>query len=257
MDSPARTREQTQQQTQQLSRAATRATASLLPGLTELTLLEQSAAAVEVGRSVFGALGDERLRSARWGSWRLPDTDDGPALPPADLAVAAYVLGELTPAQAVRLTRLAAAAAEVVLLVEPGTPAGYRRVLAARDQLIADGATVAAPCPHDRPCPLTGSDWCHFGERVARSAVHRRAKDTDLSFEDEKYAFVAAVRTGAGRPAARVLRRPVYRPGLVQLELCEADGRARQAVVSKKKGPVYRQARDTRWGDPWPPVLPA
>jgi hypothetical protein len=33
------------------------------------------------------------------------------------------------------------------------------------------GAHVAAPCPHDGPCPLAGSRaWCHFGQRFHRPA---------------------------------------------------------------------------------------
>ena len=181
----------------------------------------------------------------------LPAAD----LPAADLATAAYVLGELTPAQQTALVTLAARSAPVVLLVEPGTPAGHRRILAARAQLLAAGYLVAAPCPHQLGCPLdVAGDWCHFGARLPRSALHRQVKGAELSHEDEKFSYVAAIRLGTGLPqlpAARVVRRPQQRKGLVTLDLCACDGSSRRELVSKSKGEAYRRARKTSWGDRW------
>ena len=94
------------------------------------------------------------------------------------------------------------------MIVEPGTPAGYERILAARARLIELGRVIVAPCPHQAACPMPpGKDWCHFGARVNRSALHRRVKDADLSYEDEKFSYVVAVRpeivASGARPAAR------------------------------------------------------
>jgi len=179
-------------------------------------------------------------------------------LPTADLATAAYVLGELTPAQQSALVALAASAAPAVLFVEPGTPAGHRRILAARAQLLAARYVVAAPCPHQLGCPLdVEGDWCHFGARLQRSAVHRQAKGVELSYEDEKYSYVAAVRAASLEVATsqgRLVRRPQQRKGLVLLDLCWRDGTTRRELVSKSKGETYRQARKTAWGDRWPPA---
>jgi ribosomal protein RSM22 (predicted rRNA methylase) len=179
-------------------------------------------------------------------------------LPTADLATAAYVLGELTPAQQSTLVALAASAAPAVLFVEPGTPAGHRRILAARAQLLAAGYVVAAPCPHQLGCPLdVEGDWCHFGARLQRSAVHRQAKGVELSYEDEKYSYVAAVRAASlevARSQGRLVRRPQQRKGLVLLDLCWRDGTTRRELVSKSKGETYRRARKIAWGERWPPA---
>jgi ribosomal protein RSM22 (predicted rRNA methylase) len=249
------------------------AAADQLPSVTSMTLLEQSAEAIRLGKAIFAAGAAPALRSARWRAWRLPSDEDlssagagaaSPDLPSADLATAAYVLGELTAAQQAALVALAASAAPAVLLVEPGTPAGHRRILAARAQLLAAGHVVAAPCPHQLGCPLdVDGDWCHFGARLQRSAVHRQAKGADLSYEDEKYSYVAAVRRGSPAwpagpdvavPLGRIVRRPQQRKGLVMLDLCWRDGAVRRELVAKSKGELYRQARKISWGDCWPPL---
>jgi len=217
-----------------------------------LTLLEQSAEAIRLGKAILAASQSPALHAASWRSWRL---DAGPVPDGADLAVAAYVLGELTEQQQDRLTGLAMRSAPAVLLVEPGTPAGHRRILAARARLLAAGYEIAAPCPHELDCPLAASgDWCHFAARVHRSGLHRRAKSAELSYEDEKFSYVAARRPAAGPadlPGGRVVRRPQQRKNLVLLDLCTAQGRSVQLAVGKSKGEQYRRARKTDWGDRW------
>ncbi len=221
-----------------------------------LTLLEQSAEAVRLGQAILAASGSRSLTGAQWRLWRLAGGDAPAPLPArADLAIAAYVLGELTAGQQEHLVGLALRAAPVVLLVEPGTPAGHRRILAARTQLLAAGFAIAAPCPHQLECPLAvPGDWCHFAARLQRSALHRQVKGVELSYEDEKFSYIAAVSPSAGgpdRPAGRVVRRPMQRKNLVLLDLCRADGSSSSQPVGKSKGEIYRRARKTSWGDRW------
>ena len=225
-------------------------------GAVRLTLLEQSADAIRLGQAILAAAESASLRAATWRSWRLDAADSqDPAPGRSDLAVSAYVLGELSQPQQERLVGLAIQAAPVVLLVEPGTPAGHRRILAARDRLLAAGYAIAAPCPHQLGCPLAAAgDWCHFAARVQRSALHRQVKGADLAYEDEKFSYVAAAAPSAGIPDwpnGRVVRRPQQRKNLVTLDLCGADGRSAQLLVGKSKGEAYRRARKTAWGDRW------
>jgi len=250
------------------------AAARVLPSIEAMTLLEQSADAIRLGAAILAESSVDPLQSATWRQWRLADAGaagsaaaDRPAAdveapelsvadgPAADLATAAYVLGELAPEQQTALVTLAARSAPVVLLVEPGTPAGHRRILAARAQLLAAGYLIAAPCPHQLGCPLdVAGDWCHFAARLPRSALHRQVKGAELSHEDEKFSYVAGVREATGRPerpAGRVVRRPQQRKGLVTLDLCACDGTSRRELVSKSKGEAYRRARKTSWGDRW------
>jgi ribosomal protein RSM22 (predicted rRNA methylase) len=167
----------------------------------------------------------------------------------ADLVVASYMIGEIGDTERKALAELMwAKTRDTLLIVEPGTPAGYARILAVRAQLIASGAHVAVPCPHNDKCPLTAPDWCHFTQRLPRSRAHQQIKGAELPFEDEKFAYVALTRAPAARHPARVLAQPVVSKVEVSAKLCTADGLAITKVPRRAKAD-YARARRWRWGD--------
>jgi ribosomal protein RSM22 (predicted rRNA methylase) len=227
------------------SGAAAWAALDAFPSLREATVLDQVGPALDLGRR----LADRGGLPVTWRQWQA-----GSSLPSADLVTISYVLGELSDAAQAELLGQAVRAAGLLVVIEPGTPAGYERVLRARTAMMEKGLTVLAPCPHQLACPLAG-DWCHFSARVNRTSLHRRLKNAQLGHEDEKYSFVAAADIPDFSPlGSRVLRHPLFRKGMVTMELCRADGSSGQQIVSKKAGPLYRAARDIEWGDPWPPA---
>lgn len=215
------------------------------------TVLDWAEPALALGRELAEASGIPGLRAAGWQRARIGKDLD---LDATDLVTVSYVLNELTPEARTALVDAAARAAQVVVIVEAGTPEGYARVIAARDRLIAAGLTVAAPCPHSDACPIEpGTDWCHFSARVSRSSLHRQVKGGTLPYEDEKFSYVVATRFTPRPVDARVTRRPQIRKGQVLLELCTRDEALQRATVTKRHGKLYRAARDTDWGDAWPP----
>ena len=144
---------------------------------------------------------------------------------PADLVVASYVIGEIGEAERTRAGRaMWQKTRDTLLVVEPGTPAGYARIIALRQQLIAEGAHVAAPCPHDGPCPLAAPDWCHFTQRLQRSRAHMQIKGAEVPFEDEKFCYVALTRAPVARRLSRVLAQPVVGKAEVRAKLCTPGG---------------------------------
>ena len=179
------------------------------------------------------------------------------ALPRADLVVASYALAEIAPArQAQTVAALWTACEGLLVLVEPGTPEGWRRILAARDLLIAEGARVLAPCPHAQACPLTAPDWCHFVQRLPRSRDHRLAKGAAAPFEDEKFIYLAAARPHLeiAAPSPRILAPPrAAKPGLT-FKLCTPDGRLAARQVGKRDKAAFAAARRADWGDLLPDV---
>jgi ribosomal protein RSM22 (predicted rRNA methylase) len=231
--------------------AAAWAAADAFPTLREITVLDQVADALALGRSLASDAPSEVLRAARF-ERGLIDALPGAA---ADLVTVSYVLSELDAARRSRLVEDAMGRGRVVAVAEPGTPDGYQRILAVRQQLLDAGWRLLGPCPHELDCPLSQGDWCHFAARVSRSAEHRRLKGAELSYEDEKFSWVAAAApgvVGAKPTAGRVLRHPLKRKGFVEFQVCRPDGTAGREVISRKSGDRYRAARDTDWGDDFP-----
>jgi ribosomal protein RSM22 (predicted rRNA methylase) len=169
---------------------------------------------------------------------------------PADLVTASYMIGEITERERRPLAEaMWARTRDTLLVVEPGTPAGYARIIALREQLIARGAHVAAPCPHEKNCPLAPPDWCHFSQRLPRSQAHKQIKGAELAFEDEKFSYVALSRAPvATRHPARVLAQPVVTKVEVTAKLCTQDGLAIARVPRRAKAD-YARARRWRWGE--------
>jgi ribosomal protein RSM22 (predicted rRNA methylase) len=168
---------------------------------------------------------------------------------PADLVVASYLVGEISDTERAALANLMwSKTSDTLLVVEPGTPAGYARILTLRGQLIALGAHVAAPCPHDGECPLVAPDWCHFTQRLPRSRAHKALKDAELPFEDERFAYVALTRAAVARHPARVLAQPDLSKVEVTAKLCTPGGLVIAKVPRRAKAD-YARARRWRWGD--------
>ncbi|MET0294555.1 MAG: small ribosomal subunit Rsm22 family protein [Phenylobacterium sp.] len=216
------------------------------PQIDEAALLDHNRSFLALAGQL-AAQGPPALAGARRVSGDLAAPDP----PAADLVVVGYALAELAPAAQVRAVEaLWGAAQRMLALVEPGTPAGFARLREARERLVAAGARIAAPCPHEAACPLVGEDWCHFAQRLPRSRDHRLAKGADAPFEDEKFAYLVAVRPQVelAPRAARILAPPrAGKPG-VDLKLCTPAGLERRRVARRDK-PAFTALRRLGWGD--------
>jgi ribosomal protein RSM22 (predicted rRNA methylase) len=220
--------------------AATLAAQRVFPRLQKSALVEADAAFIEAGR--------ELLPDA---TWLRADLRRQRRFEPHGLVIASYALGELEQADALAAADAAwDAARNAFVLIEPGAPRAFDLVLAIRSRLIERGAHLIAPCPWQGPCPLAGRDFCHFAERVERSALHRRAKDAELNYEDEKFSYVAFSRTPVKRAAGRVIRRPEHQPGLITLEVCRGEAIAIERTTKRDRD-RFRAARKASWGDEW------
>ncbi|MHB9754085.1 small ribosomal subunit Rsm22 family protein [Streptomyces sp. BYX5S] len=230
--------------------AAVWAARDVWPGERPTTVVDWSQPALDLGREL-AASEPELVRCVRWERGRIGVG----GTPGADLVTVSYVLKELTESDRAAVVDAAVGSATgAVVIIEPGTPDGYARVIEARERLVAAGFHVAAPCPHSGACPIVpGTDWCHFSARVARSSLHRQVKGGSLAYEDEKFAYVAATRFPVTPAPARVVRKPQIRKGQVLLDLCEAAGRLDRVTVTKRHGAAYREARKTDWGAPFTP----
>lgn len=220
------------------------AAADLWPDLDAATLFEASPAIRAVGEKLAASASVARI------AWRAGDLRSGLSEQQHDLVTLAYVLDELAPKdRGALIDRLWDLTRHTLLIVEPGTTKGWKRILDARTQLIAEGAHILAPCPHAQTCPIIEPDWCHFSARVARSRIHRLAKEAEVPWEDEKFIYLAAARSPATEIAARVLAPPESASGRVRLKLCNPDGSTTHRLVTRREGDAFKQARRCDWGD--------
>jgi ribosomal protein RSM22 (predicted rRNA methylase) len=216
------------------------------PSLENISLIERDVEFLRLGQNL--VTHHPTLRNANW------ITGDLRTVVPSShhVIVLSYALGELSVAHARRLVTAAWGAAQLLVLIEPGTPKSFERMAGLRKQLVAEGATIAAPCPHEKECPLLlRGDWCHFAERLERTAEHRRIKGGSLGYEDEKFSYLAATRMPVPDRRSRIVRHPQTHSGYVQLQVCATDG-LQQLTVTKSQKEFYRAARKSAWGDRWP-----
>ncbi|CAH9065757.1 unnamed protein product [Cuscuta epithymum] len=138
-----------------------------------------------------------------------------------DLVIASYVLGEI-PSLKDRISivrQLWGLTADILVLVEPGTPQGSNIISQMRSHILwmerrrcrkleklSDrnckalttlkcGAFVVAPCSHDGACPLSKTGkYCHFVQRLERTTSQRTVKRSNgaslRGFEDEKFSYI-------------------------------------------------------------------
>ena len=238
----------------------------VFPSLQSATAFERDPQLIQIARRFCECSEAPLLRQTNW-----LQGDFKAALPEGtwDLVICSYALNEIGEAQRAELIRRAwARAGKLLIVIEPGTKAGFASILAVRSSLLAAGATLTAPCPNALACPMTGGDWCHFAARVERTAGHRRLKDATLGHEDEKFSYVAFVRNAGARGAssssvpddeqsenppcepARIVRHPRIFSGYTQLTLC-SKGEISNTTVTRSMKEDWRRLKRLGWGDRW------
>lgn len=218
----------------------------VFPSIDRTTLFEAESHFIALGKRLLNACGAKGL------SWIQANVATS-QFEPSDLVTISYGLNEL-PEKSAReiLDRAWQACRVAVVIIEPGTPAGFQTILKQRSALIEQGATIAAPCPNSLTCPMAPtSKWCHFSDRLPRTRAHRLLKSGDLGYEDEKYSYVMATKEPSAPFEARIVGYPrLLKPG-VQLELC-TRGEIRRVIVAKRDKDAFKLARRCDWGDTWP-----
>lgn len=232
------------------------AATQVFPELGSATAVERDSKLIEIARRLSAEATQAALREATW-----LQGDITAAIPEGawDLVVCAYTLNELREAQRAAFLRTAwERSRKLLVVVEPGTKAGFANILSVRTRLLAEGANLVAPCPNPLACPMArGDDWCHFAARVERTAEHRRLKGATLGHEDEKFSYAAFYREPAqseGQSAqARIVRHPRIFSGYTQLTLCR-EGEIAETTITRSKKEEWRKLKRLGWGDAWETV---
>lgn len=219
------------------------ATAEIFPDIERITCLEREKSMIDFGRNLM-----EKADFPFECQWISRDITEGFDMK-ADLVTASYVLNEMPASMQEKLVdSMWKATEKMMIIIEPGTPRGFRNILRIREQLRSMGAKILAPCPHGDKCPLPEDDWCHFTARVSRTKLHKQLKGGEVPYEDEKFCYIAAVREDCDPCTARVLRHPKIESGKITLKLCTAEGIC-EKIVTKKDGALFKKARKADCGD--------
>lgn len=214
----------------------------------EITLIERSGTFLEAAKSFFNGSSIEINTINR----NLTDEiQQHSALPTADLVIASYSINELATESVPSLIERAwAATNSLLVIVEPGTKAGFQNILRIRDQLIKLGAKILAPCAHSVACPMADTGkWCHFRVRFNRSRLHKIVKDAVLSYEDEPFSFIAFSKSDQLYPQERLTSYPRKEKGFIKAEICGFDGNLTERRFLKRNKDEYEKVKVLTWGD--------
>jgi ribosomal protein RSM22 (predicted rRNA methylase) len=174
-----------------------------------------------------------------------------------DIVLASYMLNEIEHEEGqagleLAISRLWPLTKRALVIIEPGTPAGYQLIMKMRDVLLGLNAHIAAPCPHHHRCPLLDSSeqnrWCHMSVRVERGSLHRQLKPgATMPYEDEKYSYLIAMRDVPARPRYRLIGHPRGSKPL-EVDVCINNGSSAHMQVGKSHTD-YKIVRRAKWGD--------
>ena len=226
--------------------AASWATAEALPTLKRIDCVEREDAMLTLGQRLMKGAS---LFDGIDVSWQKADITAIDAAQKYDIVISSYMTNEMDEGTRLALIdKLWSMTSSMLLILEPGTPEGFRIMRGIRERVLSLGGHIAAPCPCEGACPMPDSDWCHVTCRVQRTKLHKYLKGGSAPYEDEKYCYMAFTRAECAHCASRVLRHPQIQNGRITLELCTPQG-LKTRIVTKREKPIFHVARKVECGD--------
>eukprot|EP00929_Paragymnodinium_shiwhaense_P088140 TRINITY_DN48353_c0_g1_i1.p1 TRINITY_DN48353_c0_g1~~TRINITY_DN48353_c0_g1_i1.p1 ORF type:complete len:610 (+),score=112.78 TRINITY_DN48353_c0_g1_i1:50-1831(+) len=163
----------------------------------------------------------------------------------------------------------------VLVLLEPGTPTGFRFMHHTRELFISrigvEHFHFIAPCQHEGMCPLalTGREWCHFSQRVKRLKPNLYCKGSrGRDLEEARFSFLAIrkapgprVKYASEADAPTIHEKSYFWPRILfpvikagqhaHIDVCSAPQNFERLIVSKSRPHTlgYKWSRKAMWGD--------
>ena len=155
----------------------------------------------------------------------------------------------------------------VLILVEPGSPKGYRFVMSFRDWILDKNlGSLVAPCPHHKACPMANDPerWCHFSQitqKIPNSVFPKLPKESELV--NEKFSYLVAKKSPPVTESVTALQKSYFWPRIILpvikkqrhaiLDLCNSEGGLERRIIAKSHGMDggYKKVKKVRWGDLW------
>ena len=214
-----------------------------IENMSQITCLEREKSMIDIGRKL---MKDTILDNAKWKSYNILQDEIAEK---ADIVLTSYMINELPEQKRENaVLKLWQATNKLMVVIEPGTPEGFKNILNIRNLIKEQGGYIVAPCCCNGECPIKENDWCAFYARVARSSIHRQAKGGNLGYEDEKFSYIAFSKTPVEITGERILRHPQINSGFVKVKLCTAEG-IQEKTYSKKDGEIYKKIKKLDAGE--------
>lgn len=214
-----------------------------IENMSQITCLEREKSMSNIGKKL---MKNTALDNVQWKSYDILQDE---IVEKADIVLTSYMINELPEQEREKaVLKLWQATAKLMVVIEPGTPEGFKNILNIRNLIKEQGGYIVAPCCCNGECPIKENDWCAFYARVARSSIHRQAKGGNLGYEDEKFSYIAFSKMPVEITGERILRHPQINSGFVKVKLCTADG-IQEKTYSKKDGEIYKKIKKLDAGE--------
>lgn len=217
-----------------------------------ITCIERETVMMNLGSELM-KYNEDVYSAIRNANWKQRDIVLDKIEDKADLVICSYVLNEMPELQRDAIVKkLYDCANKVLVIIEPGTPEGFKEIKDIRDKLIKMGGKVVAPCVHSGECMMPENDWCHSTCRISRSKIHKILKNGDVPYEDEKFSYIVVSKVDcediSNADKYRVLRHPKIESGRISVEICGKSGILTR-VVTKKEKELFKIVRKINCGD--------
>lgn len=214
-----------------------------IENMSQITCLEREKSMSNIGKKL---MKNTALDNVQWKSYNILQDEIAEK---ADIVLTSYMINELPEQEREKaVLKLWQATNKLMVVIEPGTPEGFKNILNIRNLIKEQGGYIVAPCCCNGECPIKENDWCAFYARVTRSSIHRQAKGGNLGYEDEKFSYIAFSKTPVEITGERILRHPQINSGFVKVKLCTAEG-IQEKTYSKKDGEIYKKIKKLDAGE--------
>ena len=208
----------------------------------DIKCLEREESMISIGKKL---MKNTDLNDVKWDKFDILKDD---IKENGDVVISSYMINELPKEEREKaVKKMWNATNKLLVIIEPGTPAGFANILEIRNNILNLGGNIVAPCCCIGKCPIAKDDWCAFYTRIARSSIHRQTKNGTLGYEDEKFSYIAFSKVPVDNRGERILRHPQINSGYVKVKVCTSNG-IEEKTYSKKDKEIYKKVRKMNAG---------
>lgn len=217
-----------------------------------ITCLEREYAMMSLGKVLLAESENPIVKNAKWEKFDVNEyKQTNEKRISADVVITSYMLNEFKDDKVLEIVnKLWNMTEKLMIIVEPGTPKDYKRIMKIKEYLANKGGSIIAPCTNCGKCELPENDWCNFSCRVERTKIQKDVKVGDVPYEDEKFTYLAVSKKEfniEGKNIARIIRHPIIKSNMVEVKLCQ-NGNIINKTYTKKDKEIYKKIRKGKVG---------